>query len=192
MSTHSLRGAPFGRSSHKARQLCRQVHEELALALGELDDDVLDGLAIFAVELEGGSTTLRIGLVVPGDRDALLVHAALERASGSLRAGIAAAIHRKRTPLLRFVLVPAEIAAGTSQCPRAVPRAELHGLDDDGMVACNPRDREAAHRADVEGIATAELDEVTCTKCITALARARRDRGDRRRGDLARGCAVEI
>lgn len=33
------------------------------------------------------------------------------------------------------------------------------------MVACNPRDREAAHRADVDGIATQEAEAVTCKKC---------------------------
>jgi hypothetical protein len=31
---------------------------------------------------------------------------------------------------------------------------DLHALDADGMIVCNPRDREAAHRAQVEGIAT--------------------------------------
>ncbi len=31
---------------------------------------------------------------------------------------------------------------------------DLHFLNADGMVACNPRDREAAHRAQVGGIAT--------------------------------------
>ena len=30
---------------------------------------------------------------------------------------------------------------------------DMHFLDENGMVACNPRDREAAHRAEVEGIA---------------------------------------
>jgi hypothetical protein len=36
------------------------------------------------------------------------------------------------------------------------------------MVVCNPRDREAAHRAEVEGIATLRRDEVTCAKCRRA------------------------
>ena len=31
---------------------------------------------------------------------------------------------------------------------------DLHFLNGEGMIACNPRDREAAHRAQVEGIAT--------------------------------------
>ena len=41
------------------------------------------------------------------------------------------------------------------------------------MVLCNPRDREAAHRAEVEGIATENLDAVTCKKCLELLARRR-------------------
>jgi hypothetical protein len=30
----------------------------------------------------------------------------------------------------------------------------LHALDENGMVMCNPRDKEAAHRSQTEGIAT--------------------------------------
>jgi hypothetical protein len=52
---------------------------------------------------------------------------------------------------------------------------EVHGLDAHGRVACNPRDREAAHRADVGKLRTGPLDEVTCAKCRTALFRERRD-----------------
>ena len=44
-------------------------------------------------------------------------------------------------------------------------RRDLHFLTEDGMVACNPRDREAAHRAEVEGIATENPQAVTCKKC---------------------------
>jgi hypothetical protein len=33
-------------------------------------------------------------------------------------------------------------------------KRELHALDENGMVMCNPRDKEAAHRAEVEGITT--------------------------------------
>jgi len=36
----------------------------------------------------------------------------------------------------------------------------LHFLNADGMVAWNPRDREAAHRAEHEGIATENVDAV--------------------------------
>jgi hypothetical protein len=48
---------------------------------------------------------------------------------------------------------------------------DLHALDEDGMVTCNPRDREAAHRAEVEGIATADHAAVTCKKCLAILHR---------------------
>jgi hypothetical protein len=39
------------------------------------------------------------------------------------------------------------------------------------MVVCNPRDREAAHRAEVEGIATTDPSAVTCTKCLARMPR---------------------
>ncbi len=51
-------------------------------------------------------------------------------------------------------------------------KRDLHFLNEDGMVACNPRDKESAHRAEVEGIATDEPDTVTCKKCIVILGRA--------------------
>jgi hypothetical protein len=37
------------------------------------------------------------------------------------------------------------------------------------MVLCNPRDREAAHRAEMEGIATEDRAAVTCRKCLSLL-----------------------
>jgi len=37
------------------------------------------------------------------------------------------------------------------------------------MVVCNPRDKEAAHRAEVEGIATVNPAAVTCRECIDLL-----------------------
>jgi hypothetical protein len=58
---------------------------------------------------------------------------------------------------------------------------DLHFLNEDGMVACNPRDREAAHRAEVEGIATDDARDVTCKKCLDLMGKARRRScGDRR------------
>ncbi len=60
-----------------------------------------------------------------------------------------------------------------SKKPRSIRRRhDLHFLISDGMVACNPRDREAAHRAHVEGIATGYSQAVTCKKCIAAMKRA--------------------
>jgi hypothetical protein len=49
------------------------------------------------------------------------------------------------------------------------PKRDLHALNDDGMVLCNPRDKEAAHRAEMEGIATEDRAAVTCRKCLSLL-----------------------
>jgi hypothetical protein len=45
----------------------------------------------------------------------------------------------------------------------------LHALDENGMVMCNPRDKEAAHRSQTEGIATEDWKNVTCRKCLVLL-----------------------
>jgi hypothetical protein len=57
-------------------------------------------------------------------------------------------------------------------------KRDLHALDEDGMVLCNPRDKEAAHRAEMEGIATGDPDKATCRNCRALLyERARRQGG---------------
>ena len=48
-------------------------------------------------------------------------------------------------------------------------KRDLHGLDENGMIVCNPRDREAAHRAEMEGIATEDHAAVTCRTCLDLL-----------------------
>lgn len=48
-------------------------------------------------------------------------------------------------------------------------RRDRHALNEDGMVLCNPRDKEAAHRAEMEGIATEDRAAVTCRKCLSLL-----------------------
>ncbi len=58
-------------------------------------------------------------------------------------------------------------------------KRDLHGLDENGMVICNPRDREAAHRAEVEGIAADKVADVTCRKCLNRMSKEQR-RGVRR------------
>ena len=52
---------------------------------------------------------------------------------------------------------------------RRKQKRDLHALTDDGMVLCNPRDKEAAHRARMESIATDNRAAVTCRKCRTLL-----------------------
>ncbi|HKB02042.1 MAG TPA: hypothetical protein VKD90_07470 [Gemmataceae bacterium] len=56
---------------------------------------------------------------------------------------------------------------------------DLHALDEDGMVLCNPRDKEAAHRAQMEGIATDDRAAVTCQKCRALLYQSDRARDER-------------
>jgi len=51
---------------------------------------------------------------------------------------------------------------------------DLHFMNEAGMIACNPRDREAAHRGEVEGIATQNLQAVTCKKCWAIMRKTRR------------------
>jgi hypothetical protein len=48
---------------------------------------------------------------------------------------------------------------------------DLHGLDKNGMVLCNPREKEAALRSQTEGIATHDWKIVTCRKCLALLFR---------------------
>lgn len=43
-------------------------------------------------------------------------------------------------------------------------KRDRYALNEDGMVMCNPRDKESAHRAEMEGIATDDRDAVTCRK----------------------------
>jgi hypothetical protein len=69
------------------------------------------------------------------------------------------------------------------------PTRDVHALDDEGMVLCNPRDREAAHRAAMGDIATADGPAVTCPKCRELFFRRRwQERQDQagRDGDAGR------
>jgi hypothetical protein len=62
-------------------------------------------------------------------------------------------------------------------------KRDLHALNDDGMVLCNPRDKEAAHRAEMEGIATEDRAAVTCKKCLALLYERDKTRKEGQRGD---------
>ncbi|MFN2197100.1 MAG: hypothetical protein ACK2UW_13360 [Anaerolineales bacterium] len=50
-------------------------------------------------------------------------------------------------------------------------RRKVHFLNADGMLACNPRDAEAAHRAEFEQMAAEDIEAVTCKKCWQAYHR---------------------
>ena len=46
-------------------------------------------------------------------------------------------------------------------------KRDIHILTEDGMVLCNPRDKEASHRAAMHDIATTiDVKIATCIKCV--------------------------
>jgi ribosome-binding factor A len=96
-------------NDRKARQLCAQVAETLSLVLsGECSDEVLNGLEILSV-MPAPDTSQLLVVVGPAigneSLDAEQVHMHLARVSSRLRAEVAAAITRRRTPrfLFRYV-----------------------------------------------------------------------------------------
>ena len=103
-----MRGAGADR---KTQQLCREVHETLSFVLaGECDDPVLERLVVASVAPAPDASRLLVSLVVfpeldGGPTDLAEIEEHLERVRGKLRAEIAAAIHRKKTPQLAFELV---------------------------------------------------------------------------------------
>jgi ribosome-binding factor A len=88
---------------YKDLQLCRQVLETLTYALAELDDPLIDELAIASVVPAPSAARVLVTLVPTRDdldADAALarVHAAIEE----LREDVAADVNRKRAPDLVF------------------------------------------------------------------------------------------
>jgi ribosome-binding factor A len=94
--------------NRKALQLCRQVAHALGLALGECCDDVLRDLAVASVVPAPTSARLLATVYVAtsaGRVDAAAVLERLQKAQGLLRTEVAAAIHRRKTPELRYRVV---------------------------------------------------------------------------------------
>ncbi|MBY0528124.1 MAG: hypothetical protein K2R98_32305 [Gemmataceae bacterium] len=91
--------------NRKALQLCAQVAEALNGIFGECADDLLRELTVVSVAPAPSSAYLLVTLAVAGEVDPLQVLERVERAGGLLRSQIAAAIHRKRTPLLTYRVV---------------------------------------------------------------------------------------
>lgn len=103
-------------NTNKTMQMCRQVQRRLDLALGgALDDPVLQGLWVHGVIPEPGGRALLVEVVVDDPTRADDVRRHLDAASGRLRSEVAAAIHRKRTPQLHFVVLPAAGLARESE-----------------------------------------------------------------------------
>jgi hypothetical protein len=89
-----------GGRSHKQRQLCSQVARALALALASSSEPALRSCQIRAVS-PSRNGWLEVHLRAP---EPFVVLAALPAAGGWLRAQVAASIHRRNTPNLRFTV----------------------------------------------------------------------------------------
>jgi ribosome-binding factor A len=97
------------RAERKIQQLCKEVERTLSYALGGCNDEALRQLVITGVEPAPDASRLLVTLCLTSaifnlDVDELMER--LKRTRGFLRAEIAAALQRKRTPELAFRLVP--------------------------------------------------------------------------------------
>jgi ribosome-binding factor A len=109
--THSKRSAssagPSGRLERKVCQLCRQVAVTLDEVLADCGDGVLRGLRVATVAPYPNASRLLVtvapvdGRLTP-DAGPKVVIEHLERASGHLRYEIAAAVTRRRAPVLLY------------------------------------------------------------------------------------------
>ena len=66
---------------------------------------------------------------------------------------------------------------GDAIAPRPQTEGDIHALNEDGMVLCNPRDKEAAHRVQMGEIATGDRTSVTCRKCRELLYKLEQEGG---------------
>jgi len=95
-------------NERKERQLCAQARIAITLTLeGECLDDVLGAVMVDDVVLSSGQLIVVVR-ARPGT-DLAAVHSRLDAVKGTLRSAVAAAIHRKRTPSLGFVVLPEEV-----------------------------------------------------------------------------------
>ena len=93
---------------HRLAQLCKQVHIALSESLlCDCCDPVVQSLEVESVQPMTGSTVLLVTLRARTGDSAEIDHAhrQLGLESGTLRAAVASAIHRKRVPQLRFCIV---------------------------------------------------------------------------------------
>jgi ribosome-binding factor A len=95
-------------SQHKDRQVCRQVYDALGWALADMDDPLLDDLALVAVDPAPDASRVLVTLQSTNPEvDLAAAKARLLEVMGELRAEIAAEITRRRVPELSFHIAPA-------------------------------------------------------------------------------------
>ena len=105
-------GAARGRDDRKSLQLCHQIFQALDEVLADCRDDILRSLRVVAVVPAPDASRLMVTVVpdggysVEGPAPATIV-GHLAKAAGHLRAEVASAITRKRTPVLSYQLAAA-------------------------------------------------------------------------------------
>jgi ribosome-binding factor A len=97
------------RQNHKDRQICRQAAETLTLLLSsELGDNCLTDLRVVSVVPAPDASRLMVTLYcdVKSDQfDRALVEECLSECKGRLRSAVAAAITRRKAPVLAFTVI---------------------------------------------------------------------------------------
>lgn len=94
------------RIPRKDLQLCAQVRDTLWYVLGStVGDESLAELQVMSVEPMPDATRLLITLSAPKETDASVATSRLQEAAKAIRAEIAAAINRRKTPELTFRVV---------------------------------------------------------------------------------------
>jgi len=120
MGTRNRSAYAASRKKQGARRtasLCAQARRAIELALGGCCDNRLDGLIVEAVSPAPNSGRLLVVLRRSTEIEDEEVRDALAGAEGLLRSEVAAAITRKRTPQLAFVLLRRdEVDATLADC----------------------------------------------------------------------------
>lgn len=106
---HHRRGATDNRQGapdRKTMQLCRQVERILSQVLGgEIDDEVLLSVNVVSVTPapDAGQLCVTVAPWAPGETvDSKDIHARLHFHAPKLRSEVAAAIHRRKAPMLVY------------------------------------------------------------------------------------------
>ena len=95
--------------NRKDLQLCRQVFDALTYALADIDDPIVDDLALASVVPAPNSSRVLVTLVAMRpdiDSDVESVLASVREHADELREEVAAEITRRRVPELVFRVVP--------------------------------------------------------------------------------------
>lgn len=106
MSRRNSRNPQIGR---KQLQLCQQVYEALAWAIGSVNDERLAYCTVEGVEPLPGNNRMLVKVSVPTDLPMSEMADRLTSAAPFLRTEVAQAITRRKAPELVFVPVPQAI-----------------------------------------------------------------------------------